>query len=483
MKRILSWLLALMLILSIAGCNATDPIQPTTNTPSISGPTASTSPSSPTVDSTDTPTEPVTEPTDSTQATQPDGTTPPSQPSESTTPTQPSGSTTQPTNPPATQPSGSTTPTQPNETTSPTQPTENPPVTQPTTPPVTQPTTPPVTDPNLGTASSLEVHYIDVGQADCILLECAGEYMLIDGGNVADSSLVVSYLDRVGVEELEIVVNTHPHEDHVGGLAGVLAVFPTHAVYSPTRTHSSNCFDNFVKYVDQQRLTIQIPSPGDTMTLGDANITVLGPVKSYSDVNNTSIVLMVTLGQTRFLFTGDMGTTAENDMLEYWDDRFDFRADVLKVGHHGSEDASGYRFLYYVNPQYGVISVGANNSYGHPHEAALSRLHDADVSVYRTSEMGTIVATSDGTNISFAWEKSNSQPSLPDSGSTTPTQPAPTDPPATEPSGIQYIGTKSTKKFHLPTCRYVPKEDNRAYFDSWQAAIDAGYVACKVCEP
>lgn len=455
MKRILSWLLVLILILSMAGCNTAEPIQPTTGTPSISGPTVSTSPVSPTVDSTDAPTEPVTDPSDPTQDSQPDETTAPTQPSETTPPTQP-------TNPPTTQPT-------------------DPPATEPTDPPVTQPTTPPVTDPNLGTASSLEVHYIDVGQADCILLECAGEYMLIDGGNVADSSLVVSYLDHVGVEELEIVVNTHPHEDHVGGLAGVLAVFPTQAVYAPTRTYSSKCFDNFLKYADQQRLTVQIPSPGDTMTLGDANIVVLGPVKSYSNENNNSIVLMVTLGQTKFLFAGDMETSAENDMLEYWGDRFDFRADVLKVGHHGSENASGYRLLYYVNPQYGVISVGANNSYGHPHEAALSRLNDADVSVYRTSEMGTIVATSDGTNISFVWEKGNAQPSQPDSGSSTPTQP--TDLPTTEPSGIQYIGTKSTKKFHLPTCQHVPKEENRAYFDSRQDAVDAGYVACKVCKP
>ena len=251
-------------------------------------------------------------------------------------------------------------------------------------------------------SGDLTVHFIDVGQADCALLECAGKFMLIDGGNVADSSLVVSYLQKVGVEQLEAVICSHAHEDHVGGLPGVLAVFPTKAVYAPTNTYSSKCFDDFLYYTDQQRLSVTIPSPGDHIALGDATVTVLGPTKSYPDPNNTSLILRVDFGDTRFLFTGDMETVAENDLL---DAGADVKADVLKVGHHGSNTSTGYRFLREVDPEFAVISVGKNNTYGHPHEEPMSRLHDAEVTVYRTDKMGTVLAVSDGKSITFTWEK------------------------------------------------------------------------------
>ena len=187
----------------------------------------------------------------------------------------------------------------------------------------------------------LTVSFIDVGQADCALLECGGEFMLIDGGNRDDGQLVVSYLEQQGVETLSAVVCTHAHEDHVGGLPSVLAVYPTQAVYAPTRTYASKVFDDFVYYTDQQGLEITIPAPGDTWTLGQASVTVLGPVKSYAETNDTSIVLRVSYGETDFLFTGDMETTAENDMLDYWGGRISWQADVLKVGDHGSNTSTG----------------------------------------------------------------------------------------------------------------------------------------------
>lgn len=323
---------------------------------------------------------------------------------------------------------------------------------------------PVVTIPNTGSPTvsdaALTVHYIDVGQADCALLEYGGEFMLIDGGNVEDSSLVVSYLQKAGVEELAAVVCSHAHEDHVGGLPGVLAVFPTKAVYAPTRTYSSKCFDDFVYYADQQRLTIQIPTPGDRFTLGEVSITVLGPVKSYAETNDTSIVLMVQFGKNRFLFTGDMETAAENDML---DAGADVKADVLKVGHHGSNTSTGYRFLYEVDPDYAVISVGKGNTYGHPHEEPMSRLHDADVAVYRTDEMGTVIAVSDGESITFSWETGSAQP---------------VDPTV----GVQsYIGNINSKVLHLPSCSSLPAEKNQILFDSYEDAVAAGYKPCSRC--
>lgn len=309
----------------------------------------------------------------------------------------------------------------------------------------------------------LTIHFIDVGQADCALLECDGEYMLIDGGNRGDSQLIVSYLEQQGVQSLTAVVCTHAHEDHVGGLPSVLAVYPTEAVYAPTKTYASKIFDSFLYYTDQQGLSVTIPAPGDTLSLGEAVLTVLGPVKSYADPNNTSIVLKVEYGDTAFLFTGDMETDAENDMLDYWEGQMDWDCDVLKVGHHGSNTSTGYRFLNEVNPTYGVISVGEGNDYGHPHEEPLSRLKQAGVIVLRTDQLGHVIATSDGTEVSFTWEKQSAQPE------------------DAEPAEAYFVGNKNSKKFHSPDCANLPAEKNQVIFDSYQEAIDAGYEPCGSC--
>ena len=312
---------------------------------------------------------------------------------------------------------------------------------------------------------TLTVHYLDVGQADCILLESGGEFMLIDGGNRDDGQMVVSYLQSHGVEELRAVVCTHAHEDHVGGLPSVLAVFPTAAVYAPTRTYDSKIFNDFLYYVDQQRLEVTIPNPGDTMTLGGTMLTVLGPVKSYADPNNTSIILMADFGATRFLFTGDAEKEAENDMLAYWEGRFDWNVDVLKSGHHGSSTSSGYRFIYETDPEYAIVSCGKDNDYGHPHEETISLYRDAGLPMLRTDELGSILAVSDGHDITITWEKQQSVP----------TDLAPAD-------GFgRYIANKTSKTLHSPFCNGLPKEENRIYFDSYDEAIAAGCKPCGSC--
>ena len=318
-----------------------------------------------------------------------------------------------------------------------------------------------------GTEQAFAAHFIDVGQALSVLVECDGQFMLYDGGNVDDGSLVVSYLQSRGVEELQYVFCSHAHEDHVGGLAAALAYFPANHVYSPVTENSTKCFNDFVKYTHQQGLQVEVPTAGTVWQLGSATVRLLGPVAQYSDTNDTSLVLRIDYGSTSFLLTGDMEKTAETDLVN---SGADLKADVLQVGHHGSSTSTGYRFLNAVLPEMGVISCGAGNKYGHPHQETLSILRDAGVDVYRTDLQGTITIGSDGQNYTVGTEHF-----VPDA------QLNPTDPAASGTAQQGYIGNVNSKKFHLPSCANLPAEKNQILFSSYQEAVAAGYTPCSSC--
>lgn len=286
------------------------------------------------------------------------------------------------------------------------------PATEPTAAPTETVVLPlPTEEPTEPAREGLTVHFIDVGQADGFLLECDGEYAIIDGGYPEGGEKMVEYMTELGVEELELVVGTHMHGDHIGGLPLILDTYPTETVWSRPITFVNDYVRNFRDAVARQRIPLHVPEVGEVFELGDATITVLGPVKDqYEDLNDTSIVLMVQYGDIRFLFTGDMEMIAETDLL---DSGADVKADVLKVGHHGSYSSTGYRLLREVAPTYAVISVGGNNEYRHPHVDPLSRLRDAEVIVYRTDKMYDIVAYTDGTEIEFTWDNTFAQPGIP----------------------------------------------------------------------
>ena len=245
----------------------------------------------------------------------------------------------------------------------------------------------------------LTVHFLDVQHADCILLACGGEYALVDGGYPESGDRIVAYMQEQGIKELELMVGTHPHGDHIGGLPQVLDTFPTETVWTSQLPYTNDYVSNFTTAVTRNGADFVQPRPGERFQLGDATIDVIGPLNlRYEDANDLSLVLMVTYGDTRFLLTGDMEEVAERELVEA---EVDLKADVLKVGHHGSSSSTSYRFLRAVAPTYGVISLAALNEYGHPHREPMSRLMDADVTIYRTDKMYDIVAFSDGETISF----------------------------------------------------------------------------------
>lgn len=330
----------------------------------------------------------------------------------------------------------------------------------------------------------LEVHFIDVGQADSALVLCEGESMLIDGGNAADSDLIYTYLKKLELEHLNYIVCTHAHEDHVGGLSGALNYATVDVAFAPVTDYTSKVFNNFKNNLEKQGKEITVPNAGDVFELGSAEVTVLGPVHESEDPNNTSIVLRVVYGETSFLFTGDAEREEEQDILETG--RM-LKSTVLKVGHHGSDTSTSYPFLREIMPEYAVISVGTGNSYGHPTEDTLSRLRDADVKVYRTDLQGDIICTSDGKNVTFTAGRNADMDTLASVGSNSIQQKeTEAKAEAAAASEAEYILNTGTKKFHRPDCSSVEKmkeENKQSFTGSREDVIAQGYDPCGICNP
>ncbi|MDD4189181.1 MAG: ComEC/Rec2 family competence protein [Eubacteriales bacterium] len=248
----------------------------------------------------------------------------------------------------------------------------------------------------------LKVHYIDVGQADCTLIKTDSAVMLIDGGNTDDSAKITGYLRNNGVEKIDIVIATHPHEDHIGGLAEIIRKFEIGKIYMPKAQANTAAYERLLRAVQEKGLKITTAKAGTVFELDhDTKCEIYSPIKDmYEEINSYSVVLKMTYGHTTFLFTGDIGTDGEFEMMEAG---FNLNADVLKVAHHGSKYSSSEEFLKAVTPEYAIIFVGANNDYYYPHEKAMERLDGAKV--YRTDLSGTIVITSDGEALSIKEEK------------------------------------------------------------------------------
>jgi competence protein ComEC len=250
----------------------------------------------------------------------------------------------------------------------------------------------------------ISVHVIDVGQGDSILVLAGDNSLLIDGGNRGDSDLIMAYMHSQGIRKLDAVIATHPHADHIGGLVEIVKEFPLDKIYMPKVVHTSKTYEDLLVNTKNADLKVIAAKPGLTIDLDPGlKAEFLSPAgSSYDSLNNYSAVLKLTYKETSFLFTGDAETKAEEEMLA---SGADLASTVLKVGHHGSNTSTSPLFLNTVNPEVAVISVGADNSYGHPHGEVIDRLQQAGVSVFRTDLHGTVVITSDGREIAVLTEK------------------------------------------------------------------------------
>lgn len=341
--------------------------------------------------------------------------------------------------------------------------------------------------------ANLEVNFIDVGQADACLLESDGHFMMIDAGNNDDSDLILNYLNSKNVKTIDYMIGTHPHEDHIGSMDTVINNFDVDNVYLPKILHTTKTFEDVLTAIENKNLKISEPAAGSEFYFNGMTVEILAPIREYSDLNDNSIVLKITDGDVDFLFTGDIETEAEYDIIQSAEN---LSADVLKVAHHGSDSSSSEEFIKKVSPEYAVISVGKGNSYGHPKESTLDLFKRLNIKTYRTDQSGTITFKTDGEKIDITNENNNSGTNIvqnkeeqvndkKDIKSYLSSQ----DKNTASPEPIQtntekyYIGNKNTKKFHLPSCKTLPKPKNQVRLNSWEQAVNGGYLPCKNCNP
>ena len=328
----------------------------------------------------------------------------------------------------------------------------------------------------------LTVHYLDVGQGDSEFIAFPdGKTMLIDAGESEYGNTVVNYIKNLGYSKIDYLVATHPHADHIGGMAKVIQSFSIGAVYMPNATTTTQTYAELLSAIQSAGLNIYTAKAG--ISILDANgvsVNIIAPnSSSYDDLNNYSAVIKITYSSNSFLFMGDAEQLSENEITA------NVKADVLKVGHHGSDSSTGQAFLSKVAPKYAVISVGAGNDYGHPTQATLDKLSKVGTTTFRTDKNGTVVIKSNGTDISVSASNYASPSPSPSTKPTptptpSPTKPVTITPQPTTPIGTTVYITNTGSKYHVSGCRYLSKSKIAISLSNAKAK---GYTPCSVCNP
>ena len=250
--------------------------------------------------------------------------------------------------------------------------------------------------------NDLEIQFLDVGEADCALINSNGEYALIDAGNTIDGNKIVKYFESLGITDFKYLFGTHAHEDHIGGLANIIYNFNIGTVYMPNVPSEYKSYHNVLKALNKKNLELNNPINDEEYKLGESTLKIIYNGENEEDINNSSLIIKLTYKNKSFLFTGDTTKEVEDKILDK-----EINSNLLKVSHHGSNDASSANFLVKVHPEYAIISVGKDNDYYHPHQVTLDKLERLGTKIYRTDLDGTIIVKSDGENINIETIKTN----------------------------------------------------------------------------
>lgn len=298
----------------------------------------------------------------------------------------------------------------------------------------------------------LVVHFIDVGQGDSTFI-CFpnGKTAIIDGGTRKSGEKVVNYLKELGINKIDYLIATHPHEDHIGGLPQIVKNFTIGKVYMPDRTASTKIFEELLNEIKNKDLKIEVGKGGDyIIDESTMKFFILAPNRDdYNETNDFSIVTKIEYMDNSFIIMGDAEESSEQDILKKG---YDLKANVLRIGHHGGRTSSTSEFLNEVKPDYFVISLGKDNSYGHPHKETIERIKKTNSNILRTDELGDIVIVSDGKNLRISKDIIKED----------------------KIEGV-FIGNKNTKVYHKKGCGTLPKEENQIIFKSREEAESEGY--------
>jgi competence protein ComEC len=319
-------------------------------------------------------------------------------------------------------------------------------------------------------SGELRVSFLDVGQGDSALIQTpGGEEVLIDGGPYEAGPRVIEALRGAGVRQIDLLLGTHPHEDHIGGLMDVLREVPVKQALDPGYAHGTSLQRKYLELLKEKGVKTTRARRGQSYDLhGGVRLDILAPddplIKGTSaDANNNSIVARLTYGSTAFLFTGDM-EEEERGRLTQSVSPASLRAEVLKVAHHGSHNGTDREFLQLVQPRYAVISLARGNDYGHPHREAIEALEQSGAQILRTDQRGTIVFTSNGSRVQLQGAPA---PAAPAARNATPQ--------------AQVIGNEESHVYHAPDCPRLPARDKRVTFNSAAEAMKAGYHPHAAC--
>ena len=251
-----------------------------------------------------------------------------------------------------------------------------------------------IIEPNNYELDGITIKYFDVGQADAILIQDKDNNILVDAGNTNDGPLLVDYFKSIGISRFSYVFGTHAHEDHIGGMADIIDNFDIDNFYMPNVMTTTKCFEDILDSLLNKEIRFQTPDNDYEFDVDDMHIKILYVGNDEKNLNNSSIVFKLVYKNEEFLFTGDATTKVEKEIINK-----DIKADVLKVGHHGSKTSSSNSFINKVNPMYAIISVGKNNKYNLPSQSILDRLNSKNINIFQTSEDGTIIVKSNGNDI------------------------------------------------------------------------------------